>query len=405
MGNGSKGLPPDGAGRGPVTAAPVAGSGAQDTSLMRRMVRRVPGTRRLRRRIRDGTPLWVSPVPVQQARDRGPPTTDRDEVLGGYRASEVTEEPDDFVLYRIIGNDLPPRHERGQARRNLDFILDHEPDLPGCEKRFVVNRIVDGEEDQAIVSLLEQAGVRYFRIPFCWEEYARISLDHAGVPGRYVPGSKRHAWLREDERERVLARLYRHKNKYVMNNNGARNAALSEGRSAAKWIMPWDGNCFLSEAAYAEIREAVRVHPEVPYLLVRMVRLSQNPQALDASVSSEAVDEPQIVFRRDAATEFDEAFPYGRRPKVELLWRLGVPGPWDEWGVEPWDLPYPDHHSDAGAFEWAGWVARLTELPTGDGAAPAAATDRTLARTRAIVEFIESLDRRVQQTDPLDNGE
>src|SRR5690606_32334685 len=48
------------------------------------------------------------------------------------RAS-ILEGEDTFVLYRIIGNDLPPRHKRGQAIANLRFILEHEPALAGCE--------------------------------------------------------------------------------------------------------------------------------------------------------------------------------------------------------------------------------------------------------------------------------
>lgn len=363
-------------------------------SVLGSVARRVPGSRRIRRRIRDGTPVWVSPVPVTRARDRGEPPANHDAVLGQYHASAITDEPDDFVLYRIIGNDLPPRHETGQARRNLAFILEHEPDLPGCEKRFVVNRIVDADEERAIMSLLEHAGAAYFRIPFCWEEYAQLPLDVAGVPARYAPQSKRYAWLRADQQARVRARLYRHKTNYVMNNNGARNAALRDGRSRAKWILPWDGNCFLTADAYAQIRAAVRSVPAVPYLLVRMVRLDENLQAFESDVAARAVEEPQIVFRRDAALSFDPAFPYGRRPKVELLWRLGVPGPWDEWGIEPWDLPCPAHHDDAGAFEWAGWVARLAAAPAGNRSVPTEATDRTAVRTQAVVDFLEALDRR-----------
>jgi len=382
------------AGGSSFDAVPAKGGRRRSVSVLRRVARRAPGSRRVWRRIRDGTPLWVSPVPVSRARDRGPPAADPEAALARYRASTLTGQADDFVLYRIIGNDLPPRHQAGQARRNLAFILEHEPDLPGCEKRFVVNRIVDGDEERRIVALLEQAGATYFRIPFNWAEYARVPFDAAGVPARYRPGWKRYEWLRRDQQERVRARLYRHKNNYVMNNNGARNAALEDGRSCATWVMPWDGNCFLPMAAYEQIREAVRARPHIPYLLVRMVRLDENWQAFNNDVDSWAVDEPQIVFRRDAAGGFDAAFPYGRRPKVELLWRLGVAGPWNEWGVEPWDLPCPAYHADAGAFAWAGWVARLAAAPQGPGEVPRNAAERTQARARAIVDFLEALDRR-----------
>jgi hypothetical protein len=57
--------------------------------------------------------------------------------------AEMEARPDTFVLTRIIGNDLVPRHAEGQSLANLRFILDHEPPLEACEKRFVVNRIFD----------------------------------------------------------------------------------------------------------------------------------------------------------------------------------------------------------------------------------------------------------------------
>lgn len=368
--------------------------GGNLVSPLQEVVKRIPGSKRVTRRIRDGTPLWVSLISVSKACDRGGSPIEPDAVLARYRASPVTREHDDFVLYRIIGNDLPPRHEVGQARRNLAFILEHEPDLPRCEKRFVVNRIVDKEEERQIVALLEEAGVTYFRIPFELQEYAQAPFDVEGVPERYRPDSKRYARLHEDQQIRVQARLYRHKNNYTMNNNGARNAALKDGKEVAKWVMPWDGNCFLLQRGYEEIRETVAAHPDLPYLLVPMVRLDQNQQAFQAGIDLGVVEEPQVVFRRDAALPFDEGFPYGRRPKVELLWRLGVPGPWDEWGIEPWDLPCPGYDVDAGAFAWAGWVARLVAAPNGEGSAPQSARERTQARTQAIVDFLKWLDRR-----------
>lgn len=36
---------------------------------------------------------------------------------------------DNFIIVRIIGNDLPPRHSPNQTIDNLRFILEHEPDL------------------------------------------------------------------------------------------------------------------------------------------------------------------------------------------------------------------------------------------------------------------------------------
>jgi hypothetical protein len=189
-------------------------------------------------------------------------------------------------------------------------------------------------------------------------------------------------------------RLYRHKNNYVMNNNGARNAALEEGRRLAKWVLPWDGNCFVSHDAWREIVEAVRSEAHLPCFLVPMARVTDNRKLLDAGFRPAAKEEPQLLFRRDARLAFDPDFFYGRRPKVELLWRLGVPGGWDEWGIEPWDLPCPPFADEAGACGRAGWVARLfsghSHLEA--GAARVVSHQRKTARNHAIRSLLDELD-------------
>src|SRR5690606_385537 len=97
-----------------------------------------------------------------------------------YLTRGLYREPDTFVLYRIIGNDLPPRHRVGQSIDNLRFILDHEPELPGCEKRFVVNRIVDPAAEKEIIGLLEERGMPYLHIPFVPDEYRKVPWHFTG---------------------------------------------------------------------------------------------------------------------------------------------------------------------------------------------------------------------------------
>lgn len=301
-----------------------------------------------------GDGLATSALP--RARDRGetPPCRSAAVRTDAGRQSEV-----EFTLYRVIGNDLWPRHRVGQSRENVSWILEHEPELPGCEKRWVVNRIVDPSEEDAILRLLEDAGQKYVHIPFRWKDYRAVDWDVCGVPPRFAPGSRGFQQLSELMQGRVLMRLYRHKNNYVMNNNGARNAALEDGRGRAEWVLPWDGNCFVTGEAWNEIREGVRARPDRPYHIVPMARITRNEDLLDEDFRPEAKEEPQIIFRQDARESFDEAFYYGHRPKVELLWRLGVKGPWDSWPQEPWDMEFPDFAPEAGCYSECGWVARL----------------------------------------------
>ena len=66
------------------------------------------------------------------------------------------------------------------------------------------------------------------------------------------------------------------------------------------------------------------------YFAIGMERMHSNEDLFDPTFTADANEEPQIMFRNDAIERFDETMRYGRRPKVELLWRLGVAGPgWD----------------------------------------------------------------------------
>ncbi|MBB5754290.1 alginate lyase family protein [Prosthecomicrobium pneumaticum] len=314
-------------------------------------------------------------------------------VRGGADAErlDVLPGPDTFVLYRIVGNDLPPLHAPDQSLDNLRFLLEHEPLLEDCEKRFVINRVVDPERRAAMIDLLEQHGQPYLEIPFEWSVYRQIPWALDDYPIGYLLGDAIDE-LPADRRDAAIAGLYRHKNNYVMNNNGARNAALADGRGRAKWVLPWDGNCFLTKEAWETLRAGVRTAPHHHYVCVPMARAERNVDVVEGRVGArQATHEPQLIFRCDADHAFDERFPYGRRSKVELLWRLGVRGAWDKFRLEAWDLPPPTpvpaaHHA-------VGWVARL-DNGNGRGAAARSLEMRARGslRNQAIIELLSGMD-------------
>ncbi len=370
-------------------------------SRFKQLVKCIPGTYRLYRYFRQshagkGVPRYYL--------NRGPrPRIDLDKLQMEYAQSPLAQEPESFVLYRIIGNDLVPRHCKGQSRENLRFILENEPGFPGCEKRFVVNRIVDPGEEAAIMAMLEEAGFAYLHIPFSCQEYKTIPWDIHGVPSEYAPYTQRFACLAPAEQEHIMMRLCRYKNNYVMHNNGARNTALNEGRSLAKWVLPFDGNCFITERDWEEIVSAVRARPFIPYFIVPMARVTDNTSLLEPDARFEALEEPQVIFRCDANHSFNPEFFYGRRPKVELLWRLGVPGKWDDWYFEPWDLPGPDYSEQAGCYAYAGRVARLNSGQAYlEVNSSKCLVDRGLARNQAISGLLGQLDAGIISSRGLD---
>lgn len=297
---------------------------------------------------------------------------------------------DSFVLTRVIGNDLVPRHAEGQSLANLRFILDHEPPLTDCEKRFVVNHVFDDAMRAAIVAELEARGQDFIVLPFDWDAFARTGYDDTPfAPGFFQ--SPAFATLDEDARQRALVRTYVPKNLLVMNNNGARNLALDEGRRRAKWVLPWDGNCFVTAAAWEEIRAAVAAARDRRYLIVPMARITENARLLESGFRPEASEEPQVIFRADAEVAFDERQVYGRRPKVELLCRLGVEGPWDKWRLDPWDIPPRPVSPEAHRVARGGWVARLF---SGQARAETSDTGGFLSRGRLReVAIMRTIDR------------
>jgi len=224
-------------------------------------------------------------------------------------------------------------------------------------------------------------------------EYRRTAWDFECFPeGFFLRGA--YSELSAYDRARAVVRTYRYKNNYIMNNNGARNVALREGRRRAKWVLPWDGNCFVTEGGWRDLVEQIKSQPYLKYFIVPMARVTDNLTLINPDCLPHTTEEPQVAFRCDAENEFDEAFAYGRRPKVELLWRLGVPGPWDKWQDDPWDLPRPRRSKEASQFDRAGWVARLfsgrSDLET---QSKQTLKNRGVARAEAIISTINHVEQ------------
>jgi len=306
------------------------------------------------------------------------------------RAVDARE--DNFALCRVIGNDLTPRHRKGQSYDNVRFILENEPPLEGCRKLWLVNRIADPEEEARIMALLEEHGQDYERIPFEWDAFLRVGYDFSTFPdpALFVDKEELAAIERPD---RALLQTYRAKNNYVMNNNGARNAALDLCLNHAKWALPWDGNCFVTAAAWRQIRADVVAARDKRYFLVPMARVTDNALLTDPEYRPEAAEEPQMIFRCDATERFDPGHPYGRRPKVELFLHLGVPGPWERWPNEFWDMPPRRVSTEGYRTGRAGWVARLDSGQAHlEQSSTGSFLDRGRAREMAIKTTIDALE-------------
>ena len=51
---------------------------------------------------------------------------------------------DEIVLYRLIGNDMPPLESLGQLSMNTLYALENEPkELWNARRRWILNRVFD----------------------------------------------------------------------------------------------------------------------------------------------------------------------------------------------------------------------------------------------------------------------
>ncbi|WP_082029796.1 alginate lyase family protein [Ruegeria sp. ANG-S4] len=303
--------------------------------------------------------------------------------------------PDTFALCRVIGNDLVPRHKAGQSLENVRFILENEPELSNCRKLWVLNRIFDPENEARLINLLEQHGQDYERIPYDADALQSTGFDFSTIEDPMVFVDGRLDQLDEKCRLPLIAQAYRLRNNYVMNNNGARNVALGLCLKHAKWALPFDGNCYFTESAWQAVRSDIMSRRDKRYFTVPMARMLDNQDLLADDVTPNATEEPQLAFRCDAPLRFDEAHPYGRRPKVELFLHLGIPGPWEKWPVARFDIPPRKVSPEGHRVGQAGWVARLfsgqaqLEQDTGN-----TIRDRGVARNQAIRATLDMLEAR-----------
>lgn len=274
-----------------------------------------------------------------------------------------------FVMYRAVGNDLPPRHSTGQAFENVRFMLQHEETFHNLDIRWYLNRIIDQNQLLKIARLLVEYKQQFVIDFFDFQHFDTVDVNLYGY--KPVDVLRANFFYRNDSlanhaRREIKDDIFKQFNHYIIHNNQARNKMLALGiQTGAKYILPWDGNCFLTKNAWDNITSTINfLDDEVSinvsrnnynktfhkftasdltrkrytnrYYYVPMVRITDNDQLRNASYFPDTIDEePQIIFRNDATQRFNESLAYGCRPKVELLWRLRVPGWWNKQHKHP----------------------------------------------------------------------
>ncbi len=220
-----------------------------------------------------------------------------------------------YCLVRILGNDQPPRHAINQTEKNIQFILKNEPQFPNCDKIFVLNRMWHPKKQARIKKLITAAGYKTLLIPFRRSIYIKLKSDKA----------------------RLL---------YLTNQNEARNFTVTELRDKYDIILPFDsGTCFRQDGWDAFIK-GVESRELQPYYVVPMWRLQSHPEYFNGTPCTKekylykygkrrkhvmGSTEPQICLTKNSDRLFTEGMEYGNANKVDMLWMLGVNGPWWAW--------------------------------------------------------------------------
>jgi len=318
--------------------------------------------------------------------------------------TEISHKPEtSFALYRILGNDLPPRHYQGQTVDNLRFILQYEPPLHHCQKKWIVNKIVDPEQEKAVLKLLDETHQSYTYLPFDEAAYAQVPFDLESFLEPDFLRSETFQQLDANSSMWAADRPYRSKRLHLVSLNKLRNQALAEGKQLAEWTLVLDGSCFLTGDAWTQILQAARFESDeylaYKYLIVPMVRLLHNEQLFLPASIPPPEEEPHIAIHRTAQETYDEDLSYGRFNKVEFLRRIQFPGVWDSWNYKPWEQKQWRISAEAHQWKKAGWVARLTSGHALDGDQTIAGmTARTVSRQKAVWDFIDGLDEKVFRT-------
>ncbi|MEB3199736.1 MAG: alginate lyase family protein [Synechococcaceae cyanobacterium] len=291
----------------------------------------------------------------------------------GAAARPAGQDPE-AILVRILGNDRPPRRPAGSGAEQLRLLLELEPPLPGLERRWLLNRLVDPQQRQTLIQLLEQHGQPWSEIPFEPQAYAARWTDVGDLPAELHPWSPGFSGLSALEQAQVLDYIARRKHLYLSPRNAARNQALEQGLREAAWVFPWDGDTLLTAEAWQRLRPLLQL-PDLACIAVPMAALSRVPARMPPEEQPPQPRlQPQLGFSRLADLRFNPRLRDGALVDLPLLRDLALPGPWlDPQLAGPGCAWEPDDRSQpaaAGRVVQAGWAYRLPDSPAPDAAAP-----------------------------------
>jgi len=300
------------------------------------------------------------------------------------------------ILTRILGNDGAPLRPPGTTVGQLRFLLEHEPQHPGLEKRWLLHRIADPDQRQALVDLLQRHHQIWSELPFEASDYAACWTDNGSVPREQHPWSPAFKRLSQEEQGRIIDYLARRKSLYLFNRNLARNHVLQQEAAKARWLFPWDGDCFLTPQAWEVIRPLLDL-PQLSYLAVPTAVVEDSQQLLaplDAPPPPPPAV-PQLGFAGSALGSFNPDLREAAGAGEDLPRRLalGVPARSASGSPCPWEALDAIPVTDRAQLVQAGWTYRLPPVAV-DDPVPWRQTIRQVARRTDMRLVSEALERQ-----------
>ena len=183
------------------------------------------------------------------------------------------------VIFRIIGNENPPRDTIGKRLSVLEHILKSEPKFENIEKWYLLNRLHNIQFRRAVCELLDRYNAKYVTVP----------LDRQSVI------------TTETRKEQIIK---------AININNARNFAIEFSISLATYTIILDGDCMFTTEGWKPVVDEMK-HQRYEYLSIPHKRTNGK------------LAEPMIAFKSTATKRFDENIPFGEGDKLKLLFDLG----------------------------------------------------------------------------------
>ena len=202
-----------------------------------------------------------------------------------------------FLLCRILGNPLPPRHDPEDTYELLKLILENEPELPGCDRRWMLNRIKDPALLDRCRELILSHGQGIHEIPYNREEIRKVFFDYSGLP-HHARDFKCRVDNPDSAMDVMAAEwITRFKSRALVSLNPCRNEILRIGMAEAEWTLPLDGWAYFSKEGWDSFSKAIKRAPKgIRYAVIPLVRLMKPGIPDSAEERLPADDEPQVAF-------------------------------------------------------------------------------------------------------------